>query len=102
MTVISLHEMEIILEIIKKHVPKCKVLAFGSRFKRTHKDSSDLDLAIVGDSKINSSVISNMKTDFMESDLLYKVDIVDYSILSPEFKKIVDDGCEVIYEGFKK
>ena len=97
MIAVSPAEMEIILTIIKKHVPQCDLLAFGSRFKGPHEDASDLDLAIVGTEKLGLSLLGRIKEDFMESDIPFKVDILDYHSISPAFRKIVDNGHERIY-----
>jgi len=97
MTAVSPAEMEIILAIIKKHVPECDVLAFGSRFRGTHEDTSDLDLAIVGKKKLGLSLIGHIKEDFMESDIPFKVDVLDYHSISPAFRGVVDNGHERIY-----
>ena len=97
MIAVSLEEMELILAIIKRHVPECDVLAFGSRFKGTHNEASDLDLAIVGKEKLGPSLIGNIKEDFMESAIPFKVDVLDYHSISPAFRAIVDDGHERIY-----
>jgi len=96
MIAVSPSEMEIILEIIEKHVPCCHVLAFGSRFKGTHSDASDLDLAVVSEDKLDIFVIERMKDDFMESDIPYKIDILDYHKVSPAFREIIDAGHEII------
>jgi len=97
MTAVSPEEMEMILIVIKKHVPQCDVLAFGSRFKGTHDDASDLDLVLVGKEKLGLSLIGRIKEDFMESDIPFKVDILDYHSISPAFREIVDNGHERIY-----
>ena len=97
MIAVSPAEMEMILAIIKKHVPQCDLLACGSRFKGTHDDASDLDLAIVGKEKLGLSLIGRIKEDFMESDIPFKVDVLDYHSISPAFREIVDNGHERIY-----
>ena len=97
MIAVSPAEMEIIHAIIKKHVPDCDVLAFGSRYKGTHDESSDLDLALVGKEKLGLSLIGNIREDFMESDIPFKVSVLDYSTVSPAFRKIIDNGYERIY-----
>ena len=91
-------EMEIIHEIIKKHVPDCDVLAFGSRLKWTHNDASDLDLAIKGKNKLDMFLVERIKEDFMESDIPYKVDVLDYYRVSPAFRAIIDAANERIYK----
>ena len=99
MIAVSPDEMEIILKIIKKYVPNCDVLAFGSRLKWTHTDSSDLDLALISKNKLGISIIAQIKEDFMESDIPYKVDVLDYNAISESFKKIIDARNFKIYEG---
>ena len=98
MIAVSPAEMEIVLTIIKKHVPDCDVLAFGSRFKGTHNDASDLDLAIMGKEKLGLSLMGRIKEDFMESDLPFRVDVLDYHTMSPAFREIVDSGHERVYQ----
>ena len=99
MIAVAPHEMDIILGIIKKHIPDCDVLVFGSRSKGTYKETSDLDLAVAGTTGVGFRVISNMKNDFMESDLTYRVDVVDYNAVSANFKKIIDNSGQKIYSG---
>jgi len=99
MIAVNPFEMEIILGIIKKHVPDCDVLAFGSRLKWTHSDASDLDLAIVGKEKLSIGTLLGLKEDFMESDIPYKVDVLDYHGVSSAFRGVVDAVNERIYEG---
>ena len=102
MIAVSPSEMEIIQSIIKKHTPDCDVLAFGSRLKWTHNDASDLDLAIKGSEKLPAKTIFNMKEDFMESDIPFKVDVLDYHRISDAFRGIIDGGNVRIFEGTSK
>jgi len=97
MIAVSPSEMEIIQSIIKKHAPNCDVLAFGSRLKGTHSEASDLDLAIKGLEKLPAKTLSNIKEDFMESDIPFKVDVLDYHRTSEAFRGIIDRGSERIF-----
>ena len=99
MMAVTPQEMAIVLAIVQKHVPHCDVLAFGSRVKGTHRTASDLDLAVKGREKIPFSIISHMKEDFMESDIPYKVDVLDYYGVSEAFRAIIDAGNKQIYNG---
>jgi len=90
-------EMDIVRKIIEKYVPDCTVLAFGSRFKQTHNDASDLDLAIVCEERLSIFTLAHIKEDFMESDIPYKVDVLDYHAVSDSFRKIIDAAHEVVY-----
>ena len=94
-------EFFILYRIIKKHIPDCDVLAFGSRYKWTNEETSDLDLAVVGETKVGYRVIDEIKYDFMESDLSFRVDVLDYHSISESFRRIIDAGNEKIYNGKK-
>jgi len=95
---VSKHELSIIIDIIAKYAPDCDVLVFGSRFNSTSKKYSDLDLAFVGDGKLGMNRRLQLENAFAESDLPYRVDVLDYNSVSPEFCAIIDSGNEVIYK----
>ncbi|MDR3291994.1 MAG: nucleotidyltransferase domain-containing protein [Methanobrevibacter sp.] len=90
-------EMEIIKNILNKHLKDCKVLVFGSRLKMTHKPFSDLDLAIICKEKLKLRNISDIEYEFSMSNLPYRVDIVDYNRASKEFQKIINNNKEKIH-----
>ncbi len=52
MIFLSPRELEIVSEILKKHLPLVEVRAFGSRAHAKHKRFSDLDLALITDRPI--------------------------------------------------
>jgi len=93
---ISENEYATVRSILKKHIPNCEVRAFGSRYKQTSKEHSDLDLAVVGDQKIPASIIDDLREDFQNSDLPWRVDVLDYRAVSNEFQKVIDAGYEVL------
>ncbi len=86
----------IVREILQRHVPDRKVLAFGSRATWTAKDYSDLDLAILGDEPLSLRETSALAEDFGESDLPFKVDLVDCARIDEAFRSIIRrDGVAV-------
>jgi predicted nucleotidyltransferase len=95
---ISENELAIIGDIVSKLAPDCDVLAFGSRYHMKAKKHSDLDLAFMGDKKLGLKRCFQLENAFAESDLPYRVDVLDYHILSPEFRAIIDSGNEIIYK----
>ncbi len=99
---LSPYQLEIVLDILKKRVPQCEVRVFGSRYKWTAKNHSDLDLAIVGQEKLERKIIYALKDDFSESDLPIRVDVLDWYAISDEFKRIIEQGYEVIQEKEKQ
>ena len=99
MICVSENELDIILDIIKTYARKYEVWAFGSRYKWTSKGYSDLDLAVVGAEKLPKGVIDNLKQAFEESELPFRVDVLDYYAMSKEFQEIISSGYEIIYDG---
>jgi len=82
-------EMEIVLNIIKNHAKNCEVLIFGSRLKRTNKLFSDLDLAFICQKGLELKRKINLQIAFEDSDLPYRVDVVDYNNV---FKRILKNN----------
>jgi len=89
-------ELGIVKKILQKHVPGAVVMAFGSRVTGASVSYSDLDLAVRADKKIDFPLLGNMKMDFEESTLPFRVDILDWHAISPEFQKIIDARHEII------
>jgi uncharacterized protein len=85
-----------IMRILGEHVGECEVRAFGSRVSGRAKEYSDLDLAIVGKEKLPRRVKVLLREAFEESDLPFRVDIVDYNAISSSFRSIVDENCEIV------
>ena len=86
----------IVRDILQKHVPQCEVWAFGSRAKWSAKEYSDLDLAVITDKPLSLSVSAALSDDFSESDLLFKVDVVDWATTSESFRKIIEQDKVVV------
>ncbi len=87
----------IVQNILGSIIPEYEVWIFGSRVHgRTLKPFSDIDLAIIADAPINSGRLRELKEAFSESDLPYRVDVVDYASASQTFRNIIQQEYEVI------
>jgi len=77
--------------ILKAHLPaRTRAGIFGSRATGTCKPWSDLDLALKGDGPLSLAVTAALAEAFAESDLAWKVDIVDRMSVSEEFGRIIE------------
>jgi len=83
-------ELEIVRGILNRHVPGREVWAFGSRAQGVAKAFSDLDLAILGNHPLDLSILAELADDFSESNLPFKVDIIDWATTGERFRKIID------------
>lgn len=89
---------KIVQSILHKHVPQYEVWAFGSRATWKAKEYSDLDLAIITDRPLSLDVSASLSDDFSESDLPWRVDVVDWATTSEAFRKIMERDKVVIQE----
>lgn len=87
---------DIVRNILHKHVPHYEVWAFGSRAKWKAKPYSDLDLAIITDKPLSLDVSASLSDEFSESDLPWRVDVVDWATTSESFRKIIEQDKVVV------
>ena len=79
----------IVRDALSRHVPDREVLAFGSRATWTAKDYSDLDLAIMGEEPLSLRASSALDEALVESELPFRVDIVDWARIDDSFRAII-------------
>lgn len=84
---------KIVDAILLQHLmPNTTVWIFGSRVQKAKKKFSDLDLIIdYPNQPIPISIWLALTEAFSESDLPYKVDLIDWQTVSPEFKQSIFD-----------
>jgi predicted nucleotidyltransferase len=90
---------EIVRSILAKNVPQYTVWAFGSRVKWTAKPYSDLDLTVVTSQGLPIDVSASLKDDFSESDLPWKVDVVDWATTSESFRQVIERDRVLVQQG---
>ncbi|MDA8065825.1 MAG: nucleotidyltransferase domain-containing protein [Thermaerobacter sp.] len=93
--------LEIVRDILQKHLPQYQVWAFGSRTRRNAKEYSDLDLVVITAEPLSLSVSAALEEDFAASDLPYRVDVVDWATASDSFRRIIERDKIVVQEGKK-
>ena len=87
---LSSAQFSCVAEILTKHLPHCQTWIFGSRATGKHKNTSDLDICILGPDPLDFRLLSDLKDSFISSPLPFRVDIVDHQSLSGELKEIID------------
>ncbi|TVR95476.1 MAG: nucleotidyltransferase domain-containing protein [Rhodospirillales bacterium] len=92
-------QWEIVRRILHRHVPGHDVWAFGSRVTGTAKPYSDLDLAVIGDRPLPLAVSAALAEAFSDSDLPWKVDIVDWATADQAFRRIIEHDKVVVQRG---
>ncbi len=81
--------LQLTQQIVLKHIDSkmYKVFLFGSRACGNAKHYSDIDIGVIGNTKLSSIIKSEIETELEESIVPFKVDIVDFYAVSAEFKK---------------
>jgi predicted nucleotidyltransferase len=65
-----------------------QVFIFGSRAKGKAEKFSDYDIGIIGKKALPFRVMALIEEALEESDLPYKVDVVDFALVPESFKKV--------------
>ncbi len=71
-------------------IPDVEIYFFGSRTQGKALEYSDVDVALKSSDKIPIEKMLQLKAQFEESTIPYKIDIVDLNNLKAEFKKIIE------------
>ena len=87
--------------ILQQWIPQYEVWAFGSRVTGTARKYSDLDLVLISDHPLDFGFLGKIRDAFSESDLPFKVDVIGWASVSPEFREIIRKNYEVIQYGKK-
>jgi predicted nucleotidyltransferase len=86
--------LEVIKKILYKYAKGCEARVFGSRINGTAKDYSDIDIALVSDNKIERKMLIDIKEAFQNSNLPFRVDILDWNRISDEFRINIEENYE--------
>jgi predicted nucleotidyltransferase len=90
--------LEIVREILQRYVPDRMVWAFGSRVAGTARDTSDLDLAVAGRDALDFETLASLRDAFSDSNLPYRVDVVDCATISDTFRSIIESNRLLIQQ----
>lgn len=79
-------ELKIVRDVLTAHLPPgAKIWVFGSRAVGKPKPYSDLDLMVDAGRALTLNEAADLRDAFSESDLPWKVDVVDRRLASSEF-----------------
>lgn len=90
--ILGAKEKQIILDILSKTIPEVEARVFGSRIHGNASPHSDLDLALLGKGPLDLKDLGALKEAFEESDLPFRVDVVDWHRISSQFQKLIEQN----------
>ncbi|MFZ5799815.1 MAG: nucleotidyltransferase domain-containing protein [Candidatus Omnitrophota bacterium] len=74
---------------------KVKIVLFGSRGRRDNRPASDVDIGLIPDGKLDRNKLLLLKEKIEDLNLPYKVEVVDFSQTSEDFKEEALKGAIV-------
>jgi predicted nucleotidyltransferase len=87
---VSAESQQLLKEVFQRYVPGAEVWVFGSRVSGPVKPSSDLDIALYSTAPISLQTLAILADVLSELPLPFRVDCVDVSSVSPEFRVIIE------------
>jgi|KBSMisStandDraft_5_1062788.scaffolds.fasta_scaffold3582119_1 predicted nucleotidyltransferase len=86
--------LAMVREVLRVHLPPgARAVVFGSRAHGGARQYSDLDLALEWDRPLGLDLMGEIAEALSESDLPYKVDLVDLALVDPPFRaRVAADG----------
>ena len=87
---ISSVDWDLLRALLHHHLPNREIWAFGSRARRNSKQFSDLDIAVIGETALSLDQTAALREALCESDLPFRVDIVDWARTDAAFRKIIE------------
>jgi uncharacterized protein len=94
---LSASQIEEIRAILARDAIDLDALVFGSRIKGRAKPHSDLDLALRGNGALPIARFGRIVEAFQESNLPFRVDLVDWCRCSPEFRRLIESESVRIF-----
>src|SRR6218665_68314 len=91
--------LELVQRILQQHVPDAEVWAFGSRAQWLGPEPSDPRLCTRAAVALSFEQMGLLREAFEESNLPYKVDVVDWTMASAAFREIIERDRVVVWEG---
>lgn len=88
--------IEIINENLKNLNPK--IYLFGSRATAKNSDVSDIDIGIDCGRNLTLMELSDVKENLEKSNIIYKIDVVDFNNVDKNFKRIVFENGVVEWQ----
>jgi len=85
--------------ILRAHLPGIEVRAFGSRVTGTARKTSDLDLALMTEAPLDLDRLGALRDALSESDLPFKVDLVDWARTGEDFRQHISKRFVVLQPG---
>jgi len=92
------HKHEIISGLLKIETSIKQIFLFGSRARKDNANtSSDIDIGIVAENKLNFYQLARLNEEMDKIDTLYTIEVVDFSNRKDDFSNEAMEIREVLH-----
>lgn len=92
-------ERKLVEDILRRYAPGIEVRVFGSRTDKNIKTYSDLDIVLLPKKPVDLETMRLLREAFMESELSFRVDVLDWHSLPDSFKEVIEKKNEILLKG---
>ena len=90
-------QLDYIKDTLSHFLPEhVSTFAFGSRTKGDVRQTSDLDLLLVSDTRIAPQILAQLSEEFTDSDLVFPIDLIEDMSISTEFHNHIQAGLVLL------
>lgn len=86
---------ETIINLITALIPGAKIYLFGSRARDTHREWSDIDLALDAGIILPNVKIGEVNDVLAATNMPYKVDVLDFQNVSADMQEIIKRDMKI-------
>jgi len=88
----------LILDVIKKHLPECRVYLYGERARAQDAASARVGLALDMGKPIDFATLHTIKKEIQHSTIPIRVDLIDMCNASDEIKREIEVSGKLLTE----
>jgi len=86
--------------VLGRFLPGTEVRLVGSRARSGAKRQADIDLLVMRSKPLSPRERALLNTAFEESDIPFRVDVLEWECLTPSFRQhLTEGGAPVLWEG---
>lgn len=88
--------LHLVRRILAERLPGREVRAFGLRVRGRAKPTADLDRVVMGEEQIPDLIQAELRADFEESDLPFRVDLLAWRDAPASLRAVIErEGLEI-------
>ena len=83
-----------VINILRQYLQHAEIRLVGSRVRKDAKPYADIDLLVISKNVLTPKIRALLNTAFEESDIPFKVDVLDHHDLTTQFRTILIEDSE--------